>query len=927
MPKTSTFENELAAWTELDLTEAASRGALRPAFEVDAELDQVGEVIEAGRHLIVVGDSGVGKTALIHELVRRMPRNIARTLNGARVLQLSFGRRASGLSKPDQIRPAMQKLVEELLQAGRAVVPFFRDIHLAAPQNLEAQLLALYLASSGPVLGEGDRTAVITMLENEPDLAQHCVVLEIDEPSLERTSLLLTTWAEAQARSGGGRFEPEALTEAAHLSHRFLARARLPRKALHLLADVASLAGERSVTRKDVVERFCRTHRVPSLLVDPTVPLQLPELSQRLAEEVLGQPEAVEATVRMVGMIKAGLSDVRRPFGVFLFVGPTGVGKTHLAQALARLLFGSGDRLVRINMGDFPKEEDALLLMGNPDAYLISQKRGLLTRRLLGHPFAVVLFDEFEKCHEKLHDRLLQLMDEGAFINGAGEVVSCRSCVLIATSNTGAEVYRNQAVGFATSLDLEGTDREVDRRLLQRFRFEFLNRFDQVVHFHPLSQEHIRKIAQRELQELGRRSGLARRQLRLEADESVLDWLAVEGYDPLYGARVLRRAIERHVAVALAETIVRTDPAPGSTLELTVRGRRLEVHLRQSARPAPPRAAVAITVGATPRMAKLDPHELIGEAQRLLRSAADRSAWLERQEDERERVLQALNRQGGWDGSGEGQVLLPRYRELDKAIRSARHLLRPARDLEARLAERATRPDLEALARAVERAAEAARRWQEQLTDAPGNGAWLLVSDADPLHRAPQWITDLVELERHWLNRLHLTASLVACELHKQRLSRAVLEVDGPGTVFYLGMERGLHRFCPSRGAVQKARVDLLPEIASDPTDVLRRASSIRRRRGPLDLDIATRLQIELPGRGLTLDLLGADLRTLDRLGSHLERARPGLLTEPVDVARVYGEGGGGAHDPRTGARVRQLKDALKGKLDPLLEAWRDRAG
>ena len=277
---------ELNVWLELDLTAAAARGELRPAFEIEALLEQVVDVIESGRHLILVGESGVGKTALIHELVRRLPGQGPAALRDKRVLQLSFARRVAGLEQPDKMRPAMQKLVEELC-ATPGVVPFFRDVHLAAPYSLEAQLLALLLGTSTPVLAEGDRQAVAAMLEDEPDLAQQCVVLEIEEPSLDRTLPLLSAWATAQTSGDGPAFESEALVEAAYLAHRFLARARLPRKALNLLSEVSSLLGGRTVTRTDVIERFCRAHRVPPLLVDPSVPV-----AARRSSQPCGRPGA-----------------------------------------------------------------------------------------------------------------------------------------------------------------------------------------------------------------------------------------------------------------------------------------------------------------------------------------------------------------------------------------------------------------------------------------------------------------------------------------------------------------------------------------------------------------------------------------------------------------------------------------------------------
>ncbi|MCK4624914.1 MAG: ATP-dependent Clp protease ATP-binding subunit [Phycisphaerae bacterium] len=561
-------------WVERDLSAAARKGQLEPAFEVGEAVQVVSELIEAGRNPILVGDSGIGKTAVVHEIVRqshagRGPMRLA----GRRVLQLSLQRRLFAMRQRNEAYEDVPKLIEALHKFGRGLALFIHDIHIAYQYDLEEQLCALAYEFDGPVIGEGPERAISAMLEDTSGLRQHYTPVRLTEPSLEQTLRILQAWGRRKTERGGRVFTIDALEQPLTLTHRFLARSRLPRKAIELLDQAAARCVKgQPVTTGKVIDRFCAAHQTPQILVDPAVPLDLEELRRSFEQEILGQSQAVESIVNMIGVLKAGLSDLRRPLGVFLLVGQTGVGKTHIAQLLAKHLFGRGDRLVRINMADYPDDGDAAVLFGDPTDYREAVTRGLLTSRLIGHPFGVVLLDEFEKANPKVHDRFLQLIDEGEFVNGAGETISCRSLIFMATTNAGNEVQRGQIFGFSAGNRRNLADK-VRVALEKHFRFELLNRFDGIVQFMPLSQQAIRGIAIRELEMLCRRIGIKQRGLRVMAEPSVIDWIAERGFDPNYGARILRRVIERHVTTALAGVIVRESPAPGSRIQLVLEDR------------------------------------------------------------------------------------------------------------------------------------------------------------------------------------------------------------------------------------------------------------------------------------------------------------------------------------------------------------------
>jgi len=920
MTDTQTPEEILLSWCDRDLTAAAMAGDLAPAFEVDAIVDELQGLLAAGRSFVLVGDPGVGKTAIVHELVRRSV-ELARVTGTPppRFLQLSLKNRASALSKPPrQMGPEMQKLCQALIELGPTVVPFFRDLDQVFTFDLEPQVLSLLYRFEGTLMAEGRRELVDAMMEATGELEQNLILIPVFEPSLVNAAAMMRQWN----RLNGGLFTEAALDQALMLTHRFLARSRLPRKVFDFLTPVLRLHEQRAtVGEADVIERFSVSHRVPRQLVDPEIPLDLSALEAEFRDKVLGQQEAINTIVKTIGLIKSGLSDPRRPFGVFLFVGPTGVGKTHVAQLLAEYLFGSRERVVRFNMADYQNELAALTLFGNPDAFG-AQRRGILTMRLMGHPFGVLLLDEFEKAHRTIHDRFLQLVDEGGFINGNGETIQCRSLILIATSNAGAELYRGERFGFADGGARRDWNRELTRALEQHFRFEFLNRFDRVVHFRPLRREHIRVIAERELSLLQQRPGVQQRKLQVAFDESVLDWLTVRGYDPDYGARFLRRLIEREVTSTLAEAMLRDTARVGARVELGVRDNRV------IARIAAPEGASDVDREVIEETGKrrLGRKEVVEEAERLLKASEPLMAALSDKREERSRLLARMNEPAFWDRRAENEDLLERFRDLDVGVRAESRLARPLERLKESLRARGKAPlgaELASLARQLEEAESALRQWEHRFAHEGPRSVWLVLEGVELFQRVDTWIRDLVEMERRFCRRLHLETEIVAYSRSNQKLTRVAVSIDGPGAAILLAMEEGVHRLSVPRGADLKVRVRVLPRggKGGKPPSVAR----VRKSATLLGLEVAWRGQLEIEERGVVEEWLGRDEESLSELLTDLAQAAAANVPATSDLARVYAKDGAGARDPRTGVRHPRLKDVLKGDLEPFLTAWRQR--
>jgi len=921
----------LNKWIERDLTAEARVGKLEPAFEVEEIVDQLTGALSAGLCPILIGDAGVGKTAVVYELVRRSVDDDAPSpLRGKRVLQFSLQLKASTLGNPhSMMRPQMSALLDALSQLDDDLVLFFRDCHLAYNFDLEPHFQVLADRFPGRILAEGSRDQVNIMFEVTPDLDKKFLTIHLEEPTFEKASKILEAWNQREQERTGITFTAPALEQAMILTHRFLSRSVMPRQAIDLLRQLGALTAEDGrVTDDHVVTRFCRIHRAPRFLIDSSEPLDLDAMFRNFQHQVLGQFEAVKAIVARIGLIKAGLADPRRPFGVFLFAGPTGVGKTHLAQVLAENLFGNRDRLIRLNMADFPDAHAPQTLFGNPQGDVPMERRGLLTTRVEGHPLGILLLDEFEKAHREVLDRFMQLIDEGRFINGAGEAISCRSMIIIATTNAGAEIYRGESFGFTTAAQRQDRRHEVTRRLEENFRFEFLNRFDQVVHFQPLSREHIRTIALRELERLQERSGLRQRRFTIETDESVVDWLVAHGYDPDYGARFLRRTMERDVTTALADLLVRQRLDDGSRISMAVRKNKIAARVVPEIPSAEPqkREVLVLPLGTGEEVRRLDRISLLDEAAKVSSRAKKRLHQLAKKKEDRSLLLERMNKPRFWEGTDEKRRVLDRFRELDVAIRVEERLAGPLLQL-AELGQSSPegREELSQLARLVERGAEALNAWEERVAEEGAGAVWLTISSADPLQSAGSWLRDLAEMELRWCRRLGLDAEVVAFETHEDELIRVVLDVEGPGAAAYLAMEEGIHR--------RRRREEGNPRVVMEsidqgppPTEEWPRIAPIRRRKGVFGLDCHLRGSLEIEKRGLVLGFVAGQRAVLSHLLHDLSRAWQAPADEPPALARVYGERGIGAKDPRTGATAPRLKDVLKGNLDRFLEEWRHRS-
>jgi len=912
-----------------DLTALGREGKLPAAHGVDAAVTEVlGLLTRGGKHPLLAGEPGVGKSALVQEVARRIAEGrVDAELSQGRLVEVSV---ANILARSTQ-RQAAESFEELLAHLGRHPCPivYIRDLPAALGGPL-APVAVRALRSGGlRFIFETEPKRVQELLRSDEALAERLHLLPLHEPPLEKARWVLGRVAEELEKELRLPIDPAACDLALRLSAKFLLAQRMPRKAIELLKETAAEAAGAAkdhVGPEDVLTRFCAATRLPRFVVDDAMPLDLEETERFFGERLLGQTDAVGAVLRSVALLKAGLNDPRRPLGVFLFAGPTGVGKTQLAKLLAEYLFGSADRLVRLNMADYPNDGDESVPFGASWAPALETRRGELSALLDGKVFTVLLLDEFEKAARSVHDRFLQLFDEGTFVNGAGETVSCNNTLIVATSNVGAEVYRESGMGFVGHKRSEEMVTEVDRRIGEAFRPEFLNRFDAICHFRPLSKVDIRKIAQREVGRVLEREGIRARALDVEVTPQVVDLLVERGYSPQFGARYLQREIEKTLTAALAVEIARKPLPPGTPVRVEARtGSRVVAVAEPPAAPPSPTAQLLLpSARAAPVKRRLDRKSLLFEMDRLVGKTRALAVSSGRPELEQRRAALLAETQAPnlWDDPTRAAEVIRAFRSveahlnelerLEAACLFARRLVREAKN-EVQLASAAKQ--VEDVAREVQMA-EALHASGSTPQD---NEALVDICASDAAESQDAWVQELATMYLGWAQRRGYEAVAVA---EAEEPARVVVRIAGPGAYGFLAGEAGMHRRLEDekrqRAYVRVHRGGALSEDELELLDVQGRP--VKSHEGAYLQRVRTEVTVKDESTGRVLTLTSAS--ELDELKDIAARVVFGQGGSTDEARRYYVGRGARVEDPRTGAGSPRVKDVMRGELDVFIAAW-----
>ncbi|MBA2302053.1 MAG: ATP-dependent Clp protease ATP-binding subunit [Acidobacteria bacterium] len=511
---------------------------------------------ELYRSVLVVGEPRSGKTSFLVALAARA------AARGWSVFEAGAASIMAGQQYIGQLEERLQRLTTELA-ADKRVLWYVPDFLLLASSgrhqfqvaSLLDQMLPAISAGRVIILSETTPAGLTTTIQNRPSLRGALELVRLQPMAEADIDRFTREFAARLTELTQIEIGAEVLDTATHLARHYLGASHMPGAAIDLLKRTAQRVAARDgvrMERSDVLDMLSQLTGMPPLVLDDRERLDLTALRAFFVARVIGQDEALGVVVDRIAMLKAGLIDPGRPIAVFLFAGPTGTGKTELAKTLADFIFGSAERLIRLDMSEFQTAESTKKIVGDADQHSDVQS---LAHRVRKQRFSVVLLDEFEKAHPNTWDLFLQVFDDGRLTDAMGQTSDFRHCIIILTSNLGAKIAQGLGPGFGSTPAAFSQD-QVIRMIHQTFRPEFVNRLDAVIVFRPLSRELMRGILTKELARVLDRRGLRAREWAVEWESSALDFLLDKGFSPAMGARPLKRAIDRHLLAPLAATLV-----------------------------------------------------------------------------------------------------------------------------------------------------------------------------------------------------------------------------------------------------------------------------------------------------------------------------------------------------------------------------------
>ena len=623
----------------IDLTELAREGKVDPVIGRDEEIRRVMQVLtrRTKNNPVIVGEAGVGKTAIAEGLAQRIVAgDVPDSLKGRRVISLDMASLVAGSKFRGEFEERLKAVMDEIKRAHGEIVLFIDEIHTvvgagAAEGSIDASSMLKPALARGELQCVGATTLeeYRKYIEKDAALERRFQPVQVDEPSVEDTIEMLRGLKPRYETHHKIEIDDSALVAAAKLGDRYISDRFLPDKAIDLIDEASSklridmegapdevkemerkieaLANQEEsaaqlndfqkgaelkaqrlalesrcsearqawlltqkldevVDEEDIGEIISKWTGIPLTQVLEGEAEKLLQMEERLQARVIGQGEAISGVSEAIRRARAGLKDPKRPIGSFIFLGPTGVGKTELARALTGYLFDDEDNMIRVDMSEYMEKHTVSRLIGAPPGYVGYDEAGQLTEAVRRRPYRVVLFDEIEKAHPDVFGILLQILEDGRLTDGHGRTVDFSNTVVIMTSNLGTTEFQHESFGFhraeATAADEERLRANVQKALKQAFRPEFLNRIDEIIVFHRLTEEQLEKIVDLLMKEV--RERLSENAITVQLTAAARSWLSQKGYDPAFGARPLKRTIQRFVETPMARKILAREYAEGT---------------------------------------------------------------------------------------------------------------------------------------------------------------------------------------------------------------------------------------------------------------------------------------------------------------------------------------------------------------------------
>ena len=572
-----------------DLTLLAASGSFDPVIGRDEEIRRSVQILSrrSKNNPVLIGEPGVGKTAVAEGIAAYIAGSDAPdSMAGKRLVALDLPALLAGTKYRGDFEERVKAVLKDVKKAGDVIL-FIDEMHtMIGAGSAEGAIDAANILK--PALGRGEVQIIGATtpeeyrrhIEKDAALERRFQPVKIAEPSRSDSLKMLGAVRQGLEKHHGVKISDAALTAAVDLSARYINDRFLPDKAIDLADEAAAhirVSGGGLVTAEDIAAVVSLWTGIPVANLSADETKRLRNMESILHRRVIGQNEAVTAVSRAIRRGRVGLSDPNRPIGSFLFLGPTGVGKTELCRALAEAVFGESEAMIRLDMSEYMEKHAVSKLIGSPPGYVGYEDGGQLTERVRRKPWSVVLFDEIEKAHEDVWGILLQIMDDGRLTDSAGRVVSFRNTIIVMTSNVGAKSISEgrPRMGFTP----DGGDEaqlmraRINEELRRTFKPEFLNRIDETIVFRRLSRAEIRSIAERMLLTVAERFKALG--MTLSVPDQVVDFLAERGYDEKYGARPLRRAIRSMIEDKAAELMLTDSLGRGDTVQARIDGNEL----------------------------------------------------------------------------------------------------------------------------------------------------------------------------------------------------------------------------------------------------------------------------------------------------------------------------------------------------------------